>query len=515
MAEVQKGAPDGAPRDARTLDAAAVMREIRSQVRRQRPASPAADVPGGGAPSADVAEIRRRIREVSERWHVRELPFDSPTPIIGPLLAAIRSAVNSIAAKWHVRRILLQQNAYNLSVFQLLQSIALELEKLEKQAEVLHADLSRRLQQQEERQEQRLAELQAELQAAQAAWNEARVSWEDEQEAWRALESRSQLRESWEQAQDAWRERQEELARSRSVWEARQEEWNRAQEVRQEQLWRQQVAAWNGQLSLLLGSLRRAPALGESQRAPARSEAEPAPEPEQAWDYLAFNTAFTGTAEVIKGMYRQYVPLFAGRGAVLDVGCGQGYFLELLQETGIPGYGVDTEAEMVAVCRAKGLRAEQDEALSHLASLAPGALDGIFAGHLIEHLDAPSLQAFLASAYRSLEPGGVLVCETPNTSSLFVMANTYYRDPTHQQPVHPETYEFLARAHGFADVELRYSSPVPVDVSLPPLPTADGLEPALQRVLAEVANRFERVDQQLAGYQNVALVACKPADAAS
>ena len=107
------------------------------------------------------------------------------------------------------------------------------------------------------------------------------------------------------------------------------------------------------------------------------------------------------------------------------------------------------------------------------------------------------------------------MCETPNTASLYVMANTYYRDPTHQRPVHPETYEFLARAHRFSDVELRYSSPVPFHVSVPPLPSVETLDPVLEHVVAEIGARFERIDRQLSGCQNVALIACKPMDAAS
>ena len=224
-------------------------------------------------------------------------------------------------------------------------------------------------------------------------------------------------------------------------------------------------------------------------------------------DYLGFNARFTARGSVIRKTYRQYLPLFEERGKVLDAGCGQGHFLELLRQIDVDGYGVDIDAEMVEVCRLKGLEAQVGDAVNHLSELPEGSLGGIFSGHLIEHLDPPALQRFLALAHRSLHPGGVLVCETPNTRSLYVLANTFYRDPTHQQPVHPETYQFMAQAVGFVDVELRYSLPVPEDRTVEPVIVAGDSDTSLQAMVQEINERLGRIDEQLFGYQNVALIA--------
>jgi len=224
-------------------------------------------------------------------------------------------------------------------------------------------------------------------------------------------------------------------------------------------------------------------------------------------DYLGFNARFTARGSVIRKTYRRYLPLFEGRGKVLDAGCGRGHFLELLREIDADGYGVDIDAEMVEVCRLKGLEAQVGDAVNHLSELPEGSLGGIFSGHLIEHLDPPALQRFLALAHRSLHPGGVLVCETPNTRSLYVLANTFYRDPTHQQPVHPETYQFMAQAVGFVDVELRYSLPVPEDRTVEPVIVAGDSDTSLQAMVQEINERLGRIDEQLFGYQNVALIA--------
>lgn len=403
-------------RDA-ALDVAAEMYRIRSEVRRQHPP----------VPKADWAQIQHQLRQVNTLRNVREMPFESSTPVVGPLLAALRSAWNSISTKWHVRRILMQQNAYNSAVANLLVSLHQELGSA-------RPELSRL------RQEQ--ADLNADL----------------------------------------------------------------AEQMRNQQAQRRTLEA---RVRALEQSLTAPDQEGQARVSAPRSSLDLDREGD-AWNYLDFNRAFTAPDAVIREMYRPYLPLFAAAGPVLDAGCGTGCFLELLQQAGIEGYGVDREAEMVEVCRLKGLRVEKGDLLAHLAGLPPASLGGIFCGHLVEHLEIGALQRFLALAYECLRPGAVLVCETPNTRSLFVMANTYYRDPTHAQPLHPETLKFLAESCGFAEVELRYASSLPDAIRAAPLAVPEGSDPDLGRALVELNDRLERVNQQLFAHQNLAVVARKP-----
>ncbi len=50
---------------------------------------------------------------LEEKSQVKEQPFVSETPLIGPLLVRFREAWNSVSAKWFVRAILQQQNEFN------------------------------------------------------------------------------------------------------------------------------------------------------------------------------------------------------------------------------------------------------------------------------------------------------------------------------------------------------------------------------------------------------------------
>src|SRR5262249_9694111 len=92
---------------------------------------------------------------------------------------------------------------------------------------------------------------------------------------------------------------------------------------------------------------------------------KPAPRPEESCAidyYFKFEERFRGSRALIRERQQLYADRFKGRGAVLDIGCGRGEFLELLGERGIAGYGVDLNAEMVAESCALGFHAVRQDA---------------------------------------------------------------------------------------------------------------------------------------------------------
>lgn len=65
---------------------------------------------------------------MSDKWlldkaHVRELPFTSRTPVVGPLLAWFRARWNNVSTKWYVRPLLAQQNEYNRLLAEVVQDL--------------------------------------------------------------------------------------------------------------------------------------------------------------------------------------------------------------------------------------------------------------------------------------------------------------------------------------------------------------------------------------------------------
>jgi len=220
--------------------------------------------------------------------------------------------------------------------------------------------------------------------------------------------------------------------------------------------------------------------------------------------YLAFEERFRGSSEEIRGRLADYLPTFRGSAPVLDLGCGRGEFLELLEEAGIDALGVDANADMVSRCRERGLSAEVGDVIDFVARREPASFGGIFAAQLVEHLPPRLLSGFLESCHKALRPGGRIVLETVNPRSLVALVEAFYRDLTHEKPLHPETLDFVLRAAGFREVELRYSSPVPERARLLPATEAE-----LGKGASTLNQNFDKLNAFLFGDQDYAAIGVK------
>jgi SAM-dependent methyltransferase len=194
-----------------------------------------------------------------------------------------------------------------------------------------------------------------------------------------------------------------------------------------------------------------------------------------AYKYVAFEDQFRGSDDAIQERLRSYVPIFAGRTDVLDVGCGRGEFLSTLKTVGVSARGVDANGEMVAVARGRGLEAVHADALAHLASLPDASLGGIIATQVIEHLDPSYLMRLLETMSQKLRQGAPVVLETINPACWLAFFSSYIRDLTHVRPVHPETLQYLLRASGFERVDIRYSAPVSEQVKMKTVDLPEGV----------------------------------------
>ncbi len=220
-------------------------------------------------------------------------------------------------------------------------------------------------------------------------------------------------------------------------------------------------------------------------------------------DYFAFEARMRGSRADIRERQRRYVADFVEAAPVLDVGCGRGEFLSLLRDAGIAATGVDSDRDMVEICRAEDLAVEHEDALAYLARLEDGSLGGVFAAQVVEHLPPGPLLRFLELASAKLRPGGVLVAETMNPLS-FVALKNYFADLTHAQPLVPETLVMLARQAGFRSTEVRLLNPPPDEerLRLVSLPADTAFDDARFALEANVA----RLNEIVFGPQDYALV---------
>jgi 2-polyprenyl-3-methyl-5-hydroxy-6-metoxy-1,4-benzoquinol methylase len=102
-------------------------------------------------------------------------------------------------------------------------------------------------------------------------------------------------------------------------------------------------------------------------------------------------------------------------GRVLDVGCGDGTFLNRIRKTGWSVEGFDFDEKVLTSAKAKyGLDLKHGDIKS--LGFQKESFDAITLNHVIEHVPDP-LEMF-AECRSLLKPGGRLVMTTPNTASL-------------------------------------------------------------------------------------------------
>lgn len=97
-------------------------------------------------------------------------------------------------------------------------------------------------------------------------------------------------------------------------------------------------------------------------------------------------------------------------GRLLDVGCGAGQYMKLVQAAGWDPVGIDFDEKAVAMARRRGLDARVGDLRE--AAFPNSSFDAITMINVIEHLQEPA--AVVAECRRILKPGGRLIMATPN-----------------------------------------------------------------------------------------------------
>lgn len=106
--------------------------------------------------------------------------------------------------------------------------------------------------------------------------------------------------------------------------------------------------------------------------------------------------------------------VFRSSGNLLEVGAGNGYFLEIAQEKKWNIHGTEVSENCIDKCIKKEIQLDKGQ-LSEL-KYPDNHFDVIVAIELIEHLIDP--KKFVQECYRILRPGGLMYVTTPNFNSI-------------------------------------------------------------------------------------------------
>ena len=236
------------------------------------------------------------------------------------------------------------------------------------------------------------------------------------------------------------------------------------------------------------------------------------------YSYLLLENRFRGSEEEIRQRLASYVGIFregtiAGMqlasvsGPVLEIGAGRGELQLLLGEHGVRSYGVDLDRAMVERCRVLGLDVREENGIEHLRALPDRSLGGVIAVQVVEHLPIAVLRELLALCNRKVELGGRIVFETINTASMVALAHNYFRDPTHEWPLHPETMRYLVELSGAEVMEVQLRSPYPSGAVLQEIALPEFMTPRWSDTIGTINHNIRELNRLLFGHQDYSIVA--------
>lgn len=149
-----------------------------------------------------------------------------------------------------------------------------------------------------------------------------------------------------------------------------------------------------------------------------------------------------------------HLPFEAG-GQLLEIGCGNGEFIQGMQNLGWRVTGVEMDEHAAAVAKGRGLNVFCGRIEN--VSLPENTYSAIVMNHVIEHVTEPANT--LSRCCDLLRPGGELILTTPNPSGL---GHRLFRDtwrglepPRHMQLFGPQSAGACIEGSGLEITEMR------------------------------------------------------------
>ena len=184
--------------------------------------------------------------------------------------------------------------------------------------------------------------------------------------------------------------------------------------------------------------------------------------------YLEFENQFRGKSEAINSHFSCYdslIELITDKNKIpkmIDIGCGRGEWLKRYQNKFTECYGIELDSKMIELCRDSGLNVIEGDAIQSLSKLSNNSISVITIFHMIEHMKYEKLFELINECYRVLNDKGVLIIETPSIDNLLVSSKLFYADPTHINPINPDTFIFFLEKFGFNKGNYYYIHPGPL-----------------------------------------------------
>ena len=140
-------------------------------------------------------------------------------------------------------------------------------------------------------------------------------------------------------------------------------------------------------------------------------------------------------------------------GPVLDIGAGQGEFLELCRDLGLKAEGVDISNELVSACTSRGLKVRRIDNPHDFLRAEETSWGLVSMIDVLEHFTKDEAFEILALVQKRLLPRGKLILQFPNMQSPFATLNLYH-DITHEWAYTEFSITQLLKTVGFERVSI-------------------------------------------------------------
>lgn len=142
---------------------------------------------------------------------------------------------------------------------------------------------------------------------------------------------------------------------------------------------------------------------------------------------------------------------------IIDVGCGDGFFLQVAKQKGWNVYGTEFTEKAVEVCSAKGISMKQGPLDN--ANYNGIQFDVVTSFEVIEHINNPNEE--ITKFYSLLRKGGIVYATTPNFNSISrtLLKGTWsvIEYPEHLSYYTASTIKKLFAKHGFRTLSITVS----------------------------------------------------------
>ena len=139
--------------------------------------------------------------------------------------------------------------------------------------------------------------------------------------------------------------------------------------------------------------------------------------------------------------------------SVLDIGCGQGSMMRVLRNAGKNVTGIEVDPMLVGKLHNDGFTVFEGCVPDDMDKYELPNFDGVFMGHIVEHMMPADLEKILNWVYENIDDDGVILIQTPDFSNPSVSRENFWLDSSHVRPYPVPLLKAMLAQSGFSPIE--------------------------------------------------------------